>query len=70
MNLNQIKKYIQSIVGEKHVFLYKGIRNQNEKFEGVITKTFPSIFIIELSNGKILSFNYNDFIIKNIKILY
>lgn len=70
MNLNQIKKYIQSIVGEKHVFFYKGIRNQNEKFEGVITKTFPSIFIIELSNGKILSFNYNDFIIKNIKILY
>ncbi len=70
MNLSQIKKYIQSIVGEEHLFLYRGIRNQNEKFEGCITKTFPSVFIIELENGKILCFSYNDFIVKNIKILY
>ena len=70
MNLDTCKKYISSEIGKKHTFLLKGSRNQKEKFEGVIIKTFPSIFMIELYNGKLLSFNYSDYIIKNIKILY
>ena len=70
MNLDNCKKYINSLIGKNYTFLYKGVRNQNEIFEGVIIKTFPAIFIIKTKDGKTLSFNYNDFIIKNIKILY
>ena len=70
MNLDACRKLILSEVGKRHIFLLTGIRNQKEKFEGVITKVFPSIFMVELNDGKVLSFNYSDYIIKNIKILY
>lgn len=53
----------------KHKFLYKGSRNQNEEFIGVITKMFPAIFIIELSNKTVKSFCYSDLLIGNLKIV-
>lgn len=69
MNLDSVKKYIYEQKGISHVFLYKGTRNQTEEFLGTIIKCFPSIFIIITNNNVIKSFSYNDFIIKNLKIL-
>ena len=68
MNLDTIKKSVFDKIGKKYHFIYKGSRNQIEEFDGVITKCYPSIFIIELEDGTCKSFSYNDFIIKNIKI--
>lgn len=69
MNLNRVKDLIKNHIGIKHKFRYIGARNQIDEFDGVITKCFPSIFIIETDNQVIKSFTYNDFIIKNIKII-
>ena len=69
MNLNSIKELLKKEVGISHKFRYRGVRNQIDEFEGIITKCFPSIFIIETNNHVIKSFTYNDFIIKNLKIL-
>ncbi len=70
MNLDHIKKYIYDNLNVYHHFIYKGSRNLIEEFDGKIIKVFPAIFIIELDNGSIKSFNYNDVIIKHLKIVY
>ena len=69
MNLNYIKDKICSELLVKKIFVYKGIRNQNEKFIGKIKKCYSNIFIIELSEGNIKSFSYNDVIMGNLLIL-
>jgi len=70
MNITTIKKFVVENMGVSHRFLYKGNRNQNEEFEGIITKSFPAIFVIEVvGDGSIKSFSYNDLIIGNLKIL-
>ncbi len=69
MNLDRAKETINSYLGKKCSFVYKGARNQVEKFDGIISNCFPYIFIIKLDNGQVKSFSYNDFIIKNIKII-
>ena len=69
MNLDTARKLVHSELGKVHGFLYKGMRNQNEIFDGRIIKCYPSIFIIEANNGQIKSFTYNDFIIKVIRII-
>lgn len=69
MNRDYIKNEVFNNVNINHRFLYKGFRNQNEIFDGKITKCYHSIFLIELSNGTVKSFSYNDFCINNIKII-
>lgn len=70
MNLDKVKAIVKTYMNKKYRFIYKGSRNQIEEFEGTIIDCFPSIFIIETTNGIKKSFSYNDFIIKNIKIIY
>ena len=69
MNLDYAKNKVKEELGINHKFIYRGARNQMDEFEGKIIKCFPSIFIIETRDNVIKSFTYNDFIIKNIKIL-
>ena len=66
MNLNKVKNYIKNMLFEEHVFVYKGVRNQVEKFRGKINNCYSGIFIIELSDGRIKSFSYNDVIMGNL----
>lgn len=69
MNLTQIKRYILSKKNQYYHFIYKGPRNQIEEFDGIITDCFPSIFIVVTKDNVTKSFSYNDFIVKNIKII-
>ena len=69
MNLDYAKELIKKELGKKLNFIYRGSRNQIEEFEGVIEKCYPSIFIIKTKDNIIKSFTYNDFIIKNLKII-
>ena len=69
MNLNTVKAYIKSKINIHLNFVYKCPRNQVEKFSGKIVKCYPSIFVVEDDNSVIRSFTYNDFIVKNLKIL-
>ena len=69
MNLDAAKRLVKEKLNIPLKFIYKGMRNQVEEFEGKIIKCYPSIFIIQTNNNIIKSFSYNDFIIKNIKII-
>jgi len=69
MNLNYAKERVKEKLGIYSKFIYKGSRNQIEEFEGTIVKCFPSVFIIKTNDNVIKSFTYNDYIIKNIKII-
>ena len=69
MNREYIKKRVIDNINIMHKFLYRGSRNQNDIFEGKITKCYHSIFLIELNDGTVKSFSYNDFGINNIKII-
>ena len=69
MNLNYVKEKVYSELLIKKTFVYKGIRNQNDKFIGRIKKCYSNIFIIELYDGNIKSFSYNDVIMGNLLIL-
>ena len=69
MYLDTIKKEINQELNQFHTFFYRGMRNQNEKFQGRIIKCFPSVFIIETIDGLIKAFSYSDYIIKNIIII-
>lgn len=69
MNLDRVKEEIKSLQNKELNFMYKGTRNQKEIFIGTITKVYPATFIIELLDGTIKSFSYNDFIIKNLKVI-
>lgn len=69
MNIDYARKIVKDNLLIQQKFLYKGSRNQNEEFIGVITKMFPAIFIIELNDSSIKSFSYNDLLIGNLRIL-
>ena len=69
MNLKYIIEQVESKRFKRKKFIYKGIRNQKEKFIGIIKKCYPNIFIVELVNGRIKSFSYNDIIMGNLVIL-
>jgi uncharacterized protein Veg len=69
MNLDIAKNKVKEKMGIHLKFIYRGARNQIEEFEGKIINCYPSIFIIETDDHFIKSFTYNDFIIKNIKII-
>ena len=69
MILSNVISLIRENIGVSRGFLYKGVRNQNDSFYGVIYKMFPSVFLIKLDNGETRCFSYSDFLISNISFL-
>ena len=69
MIMDKVRNKILSLIGVRKHFIFYGARNQNDNFFGKIIKVFPAIFIIELDNGQIRSYSYNDVLISNLKIV-
>ena len=69
MNINSIKKEIQTKVGNKVKITVYGMRNKVEWYEGIIYNIYPNIFTI-LCNNTEKSFTYRDIITKDINIKY
>lgn len=69
MNLEYAKKKVKDNLLVNRSFIYKGIRNQVEEFEGMIDKCYSGVFTIKLASGRLVSFSYNDVIIGNLVIL-
>ena len=69
MNLNNVKEYFLEIKNIPYKFIYVGYRNQKEMFYCKIIKCFPSVFVILTTENTIKTFSYNDYIMKNIKII-
>ncbi len=69
MMLDRIKSVVKENRGVRHTFRFKGIRNQNEEFNGKIVGVYPAIFTIELENNVIKSFSYSDLLVNNLEII-
>lgn len=71
MNKEIVRKKVESLIGKQFKFKFSGSRNQCEKFTGIITNVFPSVFIIVTNdkNNRIKSFSYNDVITSNLSII-
>ncbi len=69
MTIGMAKQLVKDNKGEIRSFRFRGARNQIEEFKGIITDTYPAIFIIRLQDEKIKSFSYSDVLIDNLKIL-
>ncbi len=69
MNIDIIRSKIENIKGKKYSFRFNGNRNQVEEFNGIITNTYPSIFVIHSSEDKVRTFSYNDIITSSLEIM-
>lgn len=69
MNLNYIRNKFFLLLNQRYFFIYKGNRNQTERFVGFIEKCYSRIFVIRLLDGSIKTFSYSDIIIGNLEIL-
>lgn len=58
---------IKGMIGKKVIAKVNIGRNKFEYIEGVITKTYPFLFIIQ-TQKEIKSFSYADVLIKNVVI--
>jgi len=69
MTLDKIKAMVNQNKGVQHSFRFKGSRNQVDEFEGIITDTYPAIFIIRQNNDKVRSFSYSDLLVESLEIV-
>ena len=69
MNLNYIRNKIFLLLNQRYSFVYKGNRNQTERFVGFIEKCYSRIFVIRVLDDSIKTFSYSDIIIGNLEIL-
>ena len=72
-NINQVRKAVNSHIGSKvKIHANKG-RHRVDVTEGVITETYPSIFLIQVENDmensfKTVSFSYSDVLTKDVRM--
>lgn len=69
MNLDNVRMIIKEYLNIPCYFTYTGTRNQIEEFSGKIINCYHSIFVVETTEKVIKAFSYNDYIMKNIKII-
>ena len=69
MMISKVKDYVRQCMGKRKSFVFNGSRNQIDKFDGVIIRMYPSIFIIKLETGALRSYSYSDLLISNLEII-
>ncbi|MCI8547273.1 MAG: hypothetical protein HFJ38_00140 [Bacilli bacterium] len=69
MNVDIVRNKIETIKGKNYNFRFNGNRNQVEEFNGVITNTYPAIFVIHSEEDKVRTFSYNDIITSSLEII-
>lgn len=69
MNINEIKREIESLVDKQVMIKVTGARSKNQMFKGVINQAYPNIFTV-MSEGNNLSFTYADVAIGDVKVYH
>ena len=69
MNLDIVKEQIKSNLGKKVVVKIYGMRNRVETIEGIITKVYPNLFMVENSRES-KSISYSEIITKEAVVKY
>ena len=69
-SLENIKKRLDERIGSKLTITSQAGRNTVTRRHGVLAKTFPRVFIIELDDSavKTVSFTYTDILTKSIEL--
>ena len=70
MNLEFIKKEIDSRIGKNVKIICNCSRNKKEYYTGKIIEVYGYIFIVKLDSNKNKSFSYSDIITKNVKLVF
>ena len=69
MNVNLVKEEIKKNVGKKVVVKIYGMRNKVDTIEGIITKIYPNLFMVE-NNYESKSISYSEIITKEAVVKY
>ena len=69
MNKEIVREKLEKMRGKNNHFRVTGSRNRIEEFDGVVTSTYPAIFIIEDEELKLRAFSYNDVITSSLEIV-
>jgi len=72
--ISQVRRVVNNHIGSKVKVLANQGRHRVDVTEGVITETYPSIFLIQVENEmedsfKTVSFSYSDVLTKDIKMV-
>lgn len=72
-NLSQIKKDIETCIGERVQLISNGGRKKSLVKEGVLEKSYPSIFIVKFDNdseaARRVSYSYTDVLTKAVQLV-
>ena len=70
--INNIKETFEELVGEKLIVTVDAGRGRKIIHEGILTETYPSLFVVELDDGEDsyerVSFSYADVLTDSIDI--
>lgn len=67
MNIDKIRKKIDSYKGQIINFRFNGSRNQIEEFSATIVDTYSAVFTVRLMDSNFVkSFSYSDVLIKKL----
>lgn len=70
--LDSIKRDIESHIGERVILKANGGRRKTLINNGVIEKTYPSIFVIKLDNDtqRKVTYSYSDVLTKTVQLVF
>lgn len=69
MNVDIIKEEIKNNIGKRVLVKIYGMRNRVDTIEGIITKVYPNLFMVENGNES-KSITYADVITKEAVVKY
>ena len=72
-NLSQIKKHIETCIGERVQLISNAGRKRSFIKEGVLETTYPSIFVVKLENDneptRRITYSYTDVLTKAVQLI-
>ena len=69
MNVDLVKEQIKNNLGKKVIVKIYGMRNRVDTIEGIITKVYPNLFMVE-NNRESKSISYSEIITKEAVVKY
>ena len=69
MNVDLVKEQIKSNLGKRVIVKIYGMRNRVDTIEGIITKVYPNLFMVE-NNRESKSISYSEIITKEAVVKY
>lgn len=71
--INNIKDTFEDLVGEEVVIIVEAGRRKTKTHEGILTETYPAVFVVELENGdeesyERVSYSYADVLTESIEV--